>query len=399
MPTDRLPTPALRPLAAASADRISALLDYYLGNGMLFDALHALSILEGVKAPTTLTELASQYTRRIRTALRWGVREHLITNRVAEDIRPTPERYKQPGFFKPDRVARIMRTAEEHPGEARAAAGITLTLGFFAGIRTVEIARAVWDDIKEEEKIVRIPQPKGYTRGVRARVVELEDNAVAWIRFWKDEARRAGKVLRGKVVETPRSFCGWKKTYLEPNGDSWGNDEAHNVMRHTYATMHVGAFRDLKATALNLGHPHGQRDNASLPLPRPGLADGREDLLGDPAASRRLLRNPSGARAPSGKANFSKGFYPTSGTIREQGGGTTRKAQGGPDSDYNSGGRNARLNGGRAGRSGSRGRARGRAEEAASRRAGCSSRSRRRHRARVRGSAGRADRFRGCARG
>ena len=25
-------------------------------------------------------------------------------------------------------------------------------------------------------------------------------------------------------------------------------------MRHTYATMHVGAFRDAAATALNLGH-------------------------------------------------------------------------------------------------------------------------------------------------
>ncbi len=27
-------------------------------------------------------------------------------------------------------------------------------------------------------------------------------------------------------------------------------------MRHTYATMHVGAFRDAAATALNLGHGH-----------------------------------------------------------------------------------------------------------------------------------------------
>ena len=332
MPTP-VPSDSLRSLATASADRISALLDYYLGNGMLFDALHALSILEGVKAPITLTELASQYTRRIRTApmvsgqislhelllryaatlakdqassyrgykeaatlaarflgedflaeeltrqdllgmldryapgasrngvlirfrtaLRWGVREHLISNQVAEDLRPGPERYKQPAFFKPDRVERIMRLVEEHPGEARASAGMFLALGFFAGVRTVEIERAVWEDVQEDENIVRIPQPKGYTRGVRARVVELEANAVAWLRFWKGEARRAGKVLRGRIVEAPSAFRVWKKTYLEPTGDSWGNDEAHNVMRHTYATMHVGAFRDLKATALNLGH-------------------------------------------------------------------------------------------------------------------------------------------------
>ena len=198
MPTP-VPSDSLRSLATASADRISALLDYYLGNGMLFDALHALSILEGVKAPITLTELASQYTRRIRTApmvsgqislhelllryaatlakdqassyrgykeaamlaarflgedflaeeltrqdllgmldryapgasrngvlirfrtaLRWGVREHLISNQVAEDLRPGPERYKQPAFFKPDRVERIMRRNRLSRQEAEA---------------------------------------------------------------------------------------------------------------------------------------------------------------------------------------------------------------------------------------------------------------------------------------
>ena len=36
-----------------------------------------------------------------------------------------------------------------------------------------------------------------------------------------------------------------------------GNCRSGNVMRHTYATMHVAAFRDAAATALNLGHAGG----------------------------------------------------------------------------------------------------------------------------------------------
>ena len=57
----------IRNLFGASIPRIRGLLEYYLENGQLFDALNAVCILDGVKAPTTLTELAAQYVRNIRT--------------------------------------------------------------------------------------------------------------------------------------------------------------------------------------------------------------------------------------------------------------------------------------------------------------------------------------------
>jgi len=46
----------------------------------------------------------------------------------------------------------------------------------------------------------------------------------------------------------------WKKRHLEQYRLSWGNDKNHNIMRHTYATMHVSAFRNAAATSMNLGH-------------------------------------------------------------------------------------------------------------------------------------------------
>ena len=326
----------IRNLFGASIPRIRGLLEYYLENGQLFDALNAVCILDGVKAPTTLTELAAQYVRnirtagmvagtislcelldryaatlapdqkssisnyrtssrivaktlgdefpaekltlrditsvlrhydaeksrngiatRIRTALRWGVREHLITNPVAESIRLRPERFKEPCFFDAAKVERIFRIVEEHPGNPKGNPGMFLSLGFLAGVRTAEILRATWEDIRLEDGVVRIPQPKGWTRGVCARVVELEPNAREWMLHWTNWMKRLDVACTGPIIRSGHLFTTWKKRYLEPEGLSWGNGDIQNVMRHTYATMHVAAFRNAEATALNLGHTSG----------------------------------------------------------------------------------------------------------------------------------------------
>ena len=193
---------------------------------------------------------------RLRAALRWGAGEGLCDPRLAEAVPRTPVPSGEPSFFLPDRVERIFRAAEAHPGKAAGAAGVVLALGFFAGVRSVEIARASWEDLDLPGAVLRIPRPKGWTNGMRPRLVELERNAAAWLGRWRDwiAARRGGRPPSGPMVPKPRLFSGWKKAWLEPAGDSWGRGAGANVMRHTYATMHVGAFRNAAATALNLGH-------------------------------------------------------------------------------------------------------------------------------------------------
>ena len=196
---------------------------------------------------------------RLVAALRWGGREGLCRLDFLDRIEYRPEPFREPAFFLPDRVERIFRAAEAHPGPAAAGVGMALTLGFFAGVRSVEIGRAAWEDLDLDAALLRIPRPKGWTSGTRPRLVELERNATLWLRKWRRWAtgQRRGRPPRGPVVPRPWLFTAWKKERLAPAGDSWGNDAAHNVMRHTYATMHVAAFRDAPATALNLGHSGG----------------------------------------------------------------------------------------------------------------------------------------------
>ena len=192
-------------------------------------------------------------------ALRWAKRAGLVRTGLDETVRRRAEVYREPRFFPPDKVERVFRIAERHPGRITTAAGMRLSLGFFAGVRTVEIERARWEDLDLDAGVLRIPRPKGYTNGMRPRLVELEPNAVAWMRKWKEwtRRRRNGAEPVGAIVPQPARFAEWKRRFLEAEGLSWGRDESQNVMRHTYATMHVGAFRNAGATALNMGHVRG----------------------------------------------------------------------------------------------------------------------------------------------
>ena len=193
--------------------------------------------------------------RRLRLCINWAVKERLLERSPLHALAPRRADWREPAFFLPDRVERIFRAAESHPGPLEGAVGMQLSLGFFAGVRTAEIHRARWEDLDLDAGTFRIPKPKGWTRGRKPRLVELEPNAVAWLRLWRDwTAAATGTRPAGRIVARPFRFRQWKTRWLEPSGDSWGNDVAHNVMRHTYATMHVAAFRDAAATALNLGH-------------------------------------------------------------------------------------------------------------------------------------------------
>lgn len=197
------------------------------------------------------------YFTHLRAACNWAVKRKLIDASPMAGLRPKRIDWSEPAFLPPDRVERVFRIAEAHPGAVESGVGAFLVLSFFAGVRTAEIWRARWEDADLDGAVLRIPQPKGFTRGRKPRLVELEPNAVAWLRLWRDwTAAHAGRAV-GRIVRDEHDIRNWKEKNLVPEGLSWGNGEAHNAGRHTYATMHVAAFRNAAATAINLGHIRG----------------------------------------------------------------------------------------------------------------------------------------------
>ena len=247
-----------------------------LGPAMPMEALSAADVLDAASSLAS-ARTYNGFLKIAGTALRWGVREGLAPRGVADALVRRPSECREPVWFAPGKVERIFRAAEAAPGPRAAAAGMRLALGFFAGVRTVEIERAAWEDLDLDGAVLRIPRPKGTAAGPKPRLVELEPNAVAWLRRWKrwTVRRLRGREPHGPVVPRPRLFAEWKRATLEPLGLSWGDAGLRNVMRHTYATMHVGAFRDAAATALNLGHG---RSGAVLEKHYMGLVPRREAL-------------------------------------------------------------------------------------------------------------------------
>ena len=262
--------------------KVDALLAKYASSAALLDALHAMAIMDDDKSPT-LTELVLSHLRsarghaRIRPPLALG---ELFDLRVA---RYAPSQTRSISALQCARRFLCSRLGEDRAVETitedevakalarfsdpqsfnsvfrrlRLAFNWAVQAGLVDGVRTAEIARARWEDIDLDGALLRVPRPKGFTSGHKPRLIELEPCAVAWMRRWRDWLVAAGGRASGPVVLNPRRFALWKARRLAPAGDSWGNNAAHNVMRHTYATMHVAAFRDAAATALNLGHAGG----------------------------------------------------------------------------------------------------------------------------------------------
>ena len=134
--------------------------------------------------------------------------------------------------------------------------GMFLTLGFYAGLRTSEILRMTWEHIKFDQEIIRIPRPKGISYRGKPRLVEIERKTMRLLRKYSALSNAEKSSF---IVPSIWKISQWKKMHLEPLGIWWGNDANNNIMRHTYATMHVAAFRNPSSTALNLGHTDGTR--------------------------------------------------------------------------------------------------------------------------------------------
>lgn len=183
---------------------------------------------------------------RLRYIFNWCVEEGILDCSPMQRIKPKLVPYREPSYFLPEKVAAIMKAIESNPPDDDGA--LFFIFGFFCGIRSAEIMRLEWRDIDLCSGFVKVRQPKGFSRGIKPRIVELEPNAIAWIRKYY-QSDKHGKIVKSRLTE-------WKKQVLDPLGLNWGNDANHNVMRHTYATMHVGCFRNAGATALNLGHGH-----------------------------------------------------------------------------------------------------------------------------------------------
>lgn len=115
-----------------------------------------------------------------------------------------------------------------------------LTIGGFAGLRSIEIERLDWSQIDLAARLIDVKAKNA--KSAQRRVVHISDNLAAWL------APLAQK--SGPVVNLDRLRVARAKLVKDVGLPSWPG----NVLRHSYASYHLAHHQDSARLAAELGH-------------------------------------------------------------------------------------------------------------------------------------------------
>ncbi len=145
---------------------------------------------------------------------------------------PTVKKDRRPPVLTLSGARKLMNTAAEH----EPAMVPYFVLALFAGIRPSEVERLDWSAIDWERQEVFIGAQESKTGNER--YTSLQPNALEWLLPHRQDT--------GPVHYSRREY----RTVREKSAVQWG----HDILRHTYGSMHLAAFRNAGDTAEQMGH-------------------------------------------------------------------------------------------------------------------------------------------------
>ena len=113
-----------------------------------------------------------------------------------------------------------------------------LAIGAFAGLRSAEINRLTWENVRLDRSFIEIPAKKAKT--AQRRLVEIQPNLHAWLTPFASQ--------KGKIC--PPNFRKWLTEEIARSGVEWKK----NGLRHSFASYFLAKFPDAPRLALELGH-------------------------------------------------------------------------------------------------------------------------------------------------
>jgi integrase len=137
-----------------------------------------------------------------------------------------------PGILTVEELARLLETADERTLPF-------IAIGAFAGIRTAELERLEWKDIKWEEKLIEVSALTSKTAS--RRFVKMTPNLLHWLSPYRTARGKIAPENLQRLLRQDRERAGLPK---------W----PQNGLRHSFASYHMAHFRNAADTALELGH-------------------------------------------------------------------------------------------------------------------------------------------------
>ncbi len=201
-------------------------------------ASRPLAEIEAHEIDRYLREKGVKPSTRNTISLRLGVffefakdRGWVVTNPVhgmsRAKVAPTP-----PGILTVEETARLLEVAS---GETLP----FIAIGVFAGIRSAELERLEWQDIRWEERLIEVSASSSKTAS--RRFVKMEANLLAWLAPYRTAKGKICPDNLQRLLQADRKAAGILQ---------W----PQNGLRHSFASYHMAHFRNAGDTALELGH-------------------------------------------------------------------------------------------------------------------------------------------------
>jgi len=207
-----------------------------------------------LKAHTWSAKTRNNYVGDVRACFAWAVAKGYARINPAEGIVKARLGDEEIGTLTVPLCGVLLRGALQRPEMMG-----FIVLGMFGGLRPAEIQRLDWSAVNFAERMVVVAGSQAKTR--RRRVVDLTENAVAWL-------RAAGcDTLKGKICgewwdarwRMFRRSLGWavgtgEKGIVEEKVKPVHGEWPHNALRHTYASMHYAMHQDEAKLQAQMGH-------------------------------------------------------------------------------------------------------------------------------------------------
>ncbi len=175
------------------------------------------------------------YRRAIGSIFTLGIKQgRILVNPVVRVESPKVVR-GAPKILTPDALAAVLEAAPDPLLPL-------LVLQAFAGVRRAEAERLTWAHIHLDTKTPCVELPSEVTKTNRRRTIELQPNAVAWLRI---------------CVKTPGKLGITEDAYRRDLGETAktaGIEWEVNVLRHSYGSYRIGQVKNAAQVAEEMGN-------------------------------------------------------------------------------------------------------------------------------------------------
>jgi integrase len=203
---------------------------------------------------------ANAHLRIIRAVCEYAVEKKWAADNVAEEVEvksaaATTAKAAKPGaaaetpILSIDEVKGLLDVVNDAAPQFLPFFALALFAGIRPDLEDGELVKLTWDMVRLKDKQLIIPSHVSKTG--KRRVIEMEDNLVAWLNFYVAKRCKAEgiKEVTGEIV--PRINLRKRMRLLrELAGIEWEQD----ITRHSFASYHLPHFQNLLRCVDAMGH-------------------------------------------------------------------------------------------------------------------------------------------------